>query len=135
MASLVFFSEARTHASGEQVYDYLFDHAYPGSDPARFGAFHTAEVPYVFGALKQTGRVFTAADHEVSRQLQAYWISFMKTGDPNADDLNYWPKVGNSAGLIMGLGDHPGARPAISSPARLALFRDYAARAEHAPRS
>ena len=130
MARLMFFSEDRTRASGEAVYDYLFDHAYPGSDPQKFGAFHTAEVPYVFGALKQPGRVFTAADHDVSRQLQTYWIRFMKTGDPNGGDLSYWPKAGNSAALIMGLGDHPGARPAVSSPARLALFREYAARAD-----
>jgi para-nitrobenzyl esterase len=130
MASLVFFSQARTQASGEIVYDYLFDHAYPGSDPGKFGAFHTAEVPYVFGALKQKGRAFSAADHEVSRQLQTYWINFMKTGDPNADDLAHWPRAGNAQGLVMGLGDHLGPRPAVSSPARLALFRDYAARAD-----
>lgn len=127
MAGLVFFSQARTRTSGEIVYDYLFDHAYPGPDPAIFGAFHTAEVPYVFGALKQKGRFFSAVDYDVSHQLQTYWINFMKTGDPNADDLSHWPRAGNSEGLVMGLGDHPGARPAVSSPARLALFRDYAA--------
>ena len=130
MARLMFFSQDRARASGETVYDYLFDHAYPGSDPQKFGAFHTAEVPYVFGALNQTGRVFSPADHDVSRQLQAYWINFMKTGDPNAGDLLYWPKAGNSEALIMGLGDHPGARFAVSTAARLALFRDYAAHAD-----
>lgn len=130
MARLMFFSEDRSRASGETVYDYLFDHSYPGSDPAKFGAFHTAEVPYVFGALTQSGRVFTAADHDVSRQLQTYWINFMKTGDPNAGDLPHWPKVGGSEALIMRLGDHAGARSAVSSPARLALFREYAARAD-----
>ncbi len=134
MASLVFFSQARAQAAGERVYDYLFDHAYPGSDPKKFGSFHTAEVPYVFGALKQKGRVFTAADDEVSRQLQAYWISFMKTGDPNADDLPRWPGAGDPEGLVMGLGDRPGIRAAVSSPARLALFRDYASRADSSSR-
>lgn len=134
MANLLFFSQARTQGSGETVYDYLFDHAYPGSDPARFGAFHTAEVPYVFGVLKQKGRVFNAVDHDVSRQLQAYWINFMKTGDPNADDLSHWPAAGNPDGLVMGLGDHPGARPAVSSPGRLALFRDYAAHVDSSSR-
>jgi para-nitrobenzyl esterase len=131
MARLVFFSQARTQASGEIIYDYLFDHAYPGVDPLKFGAFHTAEVPYVFGALKQKGRVFSAADHDISRQLQTYWINFMKTGDPNADELFHWPRAGDSDGLVMGLGDQVGARPAVSSPARLALFRDYAAHALH----
>lgn len=129
MARLVLFSQARAQASGEVVYDYLFDHAYPGPDPKKFGAFHTAEVPYVFGALEEKGRVFTAADYGVSRQLQTYWINFMKTGDPNADDLPHWPRAGNSAALVMGLGDHHGARPAVSSAARLALFRDYASHA------
>jgi para-nitrobenzyl esterase len=128
MASLLFFSQARAQAWGERVYDYLFDHAYPGPDPRKFGSFHTAEVPYVFGALRQKGRVFTAADNEVSLQLQTYWISFMKTGDPNADDLPRWPAAGNPEGRVMGLGDRPGARPAVSSPARLALFRAYASR-------
>lgn len=130
MASLLFFSRARTQVSGEIIYDYLFDHAYPGSDPAKFGAFHTAEVPYVFGALEQQGRVFSSADHDVSAQLQAYWINFMETGDPNADDLSHWPGAANPQGLVMGLGDHPGIRAAVSTPARLALFRDYAAHAD-----
>jgi para-nitrobenzyl esterase len=129
MASLLFFSQARAQASAEAIYDYLFDHAYPGSDPAKFGAFHTAEVPYVFGALRQKGRVFSAADYAVSHQLQTYWIAFMRTGDPNADDLPHWPRAGNPQGLVMGLGDHLGARPALSSAARLALFRAYALRA------
>lgn len=32
----------------------------------------------------------TAADHELSRRMVAYWTNFAKTGDPNGEDLPTW---------------------------------------------
>ena len=111
------------------VYDYLFDHPYPIPETAKYGAFHTAEVPYVFGALTQQHRRFSEEDRVVSRQLQAYWVNFMTHGDPNGEGLSPWPRAAAERDTIMELGDHVGPRPAVSSPERLALWRDYFASA------
>jgi para-nitrobenzyl esterase len=126
MAGLVIWTEQRTLHSGQAVYTYLYDHPYPPAGGKGFGAFHTAEVPYVFGALRQQGREFTARDHDVARQMQDRWIAFMSSGDPSLPG-SPWPKATAHAENVMALGDSVGIRPAVSSPERLALFREFVA--------
>ena len=125
MASLVLWSQERVRTSGERVYTYLYDHAFPQTDP-RLAAFHTAEVPYVFGALEHPGRTFTDADHRVSRELQAHWIAFMKTGDPSTPDAP-WPAVTPSSTTVKALGDANGMPSGVSTEARFEAFRDFVA--------
>jgi para-nitrobenzyl esterase len=124
MASLTLFSKTRS-AAGQKVYNYLFDHAYPIPNSAQFKAFHTAEVPYVFGALKQEGRTFGAADHAASAAVQATWIQFMKSGDPNGKGFAAWPEAGEAKGEVMELGDHPGLRLCVSSKERFHRFEEF----------
>jgi para-nitrobenzyl esterase len=125
LASMLIFSETRVRNSGERIYDYVFNHPYPGPESARYKAFHTAEVPYVFGALQQPGRSFDAKDREVSGQLQGYWINFMRAGDPNGAGLPPWSAAGIDSSSAMRLGDNPGPAAAVSTVERLAFFKDY----------
>jgi len=92
-------------ATGEPVYAYLFDHPYPGPEVDQYGTFHTAEVPYVFGVLKQSGRVFSKADQQISDQLQEYWINFLSSGNPNGPGLKLWSKAPMPEARVMELGD------------------------------
>ena len=124
MSNLILWGEVRTQSSGQRVYAYVFDHPYPVPNTAKWGSFHTAEVPYIFGALDAEGRKFTAADAQVSDQIQAYWINFMRRGDPNPGGDSTWPQVMLGSGLLMEIGDHAGVRPAVSSSARLAVLRE-----------
>ncbi|WP_138918594.1 carboxylesterase/lipase family protein [Nitrospirillum viridazoti] len=127
MAGLVLWAQTRTAASGQDVYIYLYDHPYPATgDGQDFGAFHTAEVPYVMGALDKGGRVFTDRDRAVSRALQTHWLAFMKKGDPTLPGAA-WPRVAIGAPTVMGLGDTTGPRQGVSSEARFEAFRDYVA--------
>jgi len=127
MANLVLWAKGRQQASGQRVYGYLFDHAYPIPKASVFRSFHTAEVPYVFGALSQPGRAFTAEDSKVSEQVQDYWLAFMRSGAPDGAGLRAWAPFDPETGLVMGLGDHPGPRAAVSSPERLRAFADFVA--------
>jgi para-nitrobenzyl esterase len=126
MASLLLWSRARAAAQHSPVYDYLYDHPFPPGAGKPWGAFHTAEVPYIFGALRVKGRSFTAADQAVSRQLQSHWIAFMQSASPATPDLA-WPPITPTSTNVMDLGDSAGPRPAVSSPQRLAVFTDFVA--------
>lgn len=126
MASLAIWSVARTAARSEPVYAYLFDHVLPGPEAERYRSFHTAEVPYVFGVLDQGGRPFSDADHAVSRQLQGYWLNFVRKGDPNGPGLPRWERFNAASGKVMELGDHPGPVWPASSGERYQALRDYA---------
>lgn len=123
LASLVLWGQARERLAHEPIYGYLYDHAYPGPESARWGAFHTSEVPYVFGVLDAAGRTFTAQDRRIAAQLQDAWLGFIRTGQPGGAVA--WPRLRPGSDLIMGLGDQTGPRPAVSSPQRFEVFKDF----------
>lgn len=54
------------------------------------GAFHSAELWYVFGTLKRSRRQFTAADYDLSERMVTYWTNFAKSGSPNGDGIPAW---------------------------------------------
>jgi para-nitrobenzyl esterase len=119
MARLVLWAAARAKASGQHVYPYQFDHAYAGPNSARFGAFHSAEIPYVFGVLDSPGRDFTPQDHAISERVQDIWLAFARTGKPTPDA----PDARAGTAKVLELGDHFGPQDAVSTPARLAVLR------------
>jgi para-nitrobenzyl esterase len=47
------------------------------------GAFHSAELWYIFGTLHRSWRPKTPADYELSQRMISYWCGFVKNGDPN----------------------------------------------------
>jgi len=125
IAALLLWAEHRT-SQGQPVYAYLFEHTLPGSDAARYGAFHSAELPYIFGTLNLPGVQFGTADQRISNDLQERWIAFMRTGSPNATGTNTtWPRASSDPQSIRRIGATDSG-PAIGAD-RLALFRDYVA--------
>lgn len=69
------------------AYVYYFDRKLPGDDA---GAFHSAELWYVFGSLKYCWRPLEEEDFDLSRKMIAYWSNFIKSGDPNGGDGGAW---------------------------------------------
>ena len=73
---------------GCPVYEYEFlrelptDEAHPASAA---GAFHSAELWYMFGTLDRSWRPFTEADHVLSSEMLDAWTSFCKDGNPGWD--------------------------------------------------
>ena len=54
------------------------------------GAFHAAEVPYLFPD-QPFQAASTPEQRRLSDQMMRYWASFARTGDPNGPDLPPWP--------------------------------------------
>jgi len=88
------------------AYVYRFDRVRPGNHG--FGAYHGAEIPYVFG----TGAAWLPAepaDRALSDTVMRYWVNFARTGNPNGPGLPDWPRwpahVDDMAGVpVMHLG-------------------------------
>jgi para-nitrobenzyl esterase len=68
----------------------------PKAPPAK-GAVHSAEIEYAMGNL-HLNKVFawTEADFKVSKTMQNYFVNFIKTGNPNGNNLPNWPATKNS---------------------------------------
>ena len=76
---------------GFPVYEYEFLRNLPGDDePDKdSGAFHSAELWYMFGTLKNSWRPFTSEDYALSAEMLDAWTAFCKTGNPGWDAYKY----------------------------------------------
>lgn len=80
------FCALRDSLSDKPVYRYIFERDLPGDEPAKnHGAFHSSELWYMFGTLKNAWRPFTKGDYELSGKMVDYWTNFAKYGDPNGE--------------------------------------------------
>ena len=77
---------------GFPVYEYEFLRNLPGDDddPDKDpGAFHSAELWYMFGTLKNSWRPFTPEDYALSEEMLDAWTAFCKAGNPGWDAYKY----------------------------------------------
>lgn len=86
--SAVEYAEKRSEADGKPVYLYYFDRVPPGTPS--FGAFHGADLYYVFGTLYRNRREFADADYRIAENMIDYIANFARCGDPNGEDLPRW---------------------------------------------
>ena len=96
---------ASLHArAGHHAYFYLFDREVPGKGQQSLGSFHSMELPYVFGTLRQpmwTWLPFEETDHKLSEAIQGYWTNFAKTGIPNGPNLPEWREFESRGQVAM----------------------------------
>ena len=94
------------------VYVYYFKHKLPATpDFEKYGAFHTGEVAYVMDNLKFLNRPWKPADHVLANQMSAYWVNFIKTGNPNGGKLPEWPKYNKSQSRVIVFDNKAMTRP------------------------
>jgi para-nitrobenzyl esterase len=132
---------ARLHGgrNGPPTYYYHFSHAPPLPSDAvvaeqSLGAFHGAEIPYVFRHLAARDWPWTPYDHELSEVISGYWTRFAAAGDPNGAGAEPWPRFGAEAPVAMHFGNAVRCGP-IPRAGHLAFWDAYYARRRSASRS
>jgi para-nitrobenzyl esterase len=111
----------RARSAKTRAFAYYFDHAIPWPDRPQFGAFHTSEVPYVFGTLDKLKRPWTDVDRRLSQTMMSYWTNFATTGDPNGAGVPSWPAFTPEQPVLLRIGDRIEPKEPLA-PQRLELF-------------
>jgi para-nitrobenzyl esterase len=79
--------------AGADAYLYHFTFVPPGSLLGPLGAFHSAEIKYVFGVPSQLlPQQLTAEELTLSEAMMGYWARHGAAGDPNGEEAALWPK-------------------------------------------
>ncbi|HXF10989.1 MAG TPA: carboxylesterase family protein, partial [Desulfuromonadaceae bacterium] len=111
-------------ALGQPVWLYYFDRKPPGREREKYGAFHAAELEYVFNTQSVTDRPWEAVDRKLADAMISYWSNFAATGNPNAPGLPKWPAYDPKSDLSMELGETIAARP-IPNKAQLDFLKNF----------
>ena len=82
-----------------KAYLYQFNHVPPGQE--KWGAFHTAEVPYALHTLHAWNINFTEDDKRLENMISSYWVNFAANGDPNGGGLPQWDPYDANIDAVM----------------------------------
>ncbi|MFO1247299.1 MAG: carboxylesterase family protein [Alphaproteobacteria bacterium] len=108
---------ARTHGKLNPLYFYDFEHVSRNPAARALGAYHGAELPYVFDSLNELDAPSTSEDQGLARLVHTYWLNFIKNGDPNSNGLPKWHAFEKGNNRVMALSRFSHMRP-IAKPDR-----------------
>jgi para-nitrobenzyl esterase len=83
---------------GKPAYAYLFSRPLPGDSA---GAFHSADLWYVFHSFSHSWRPFNKGDEELSEKIVDYWVNFTKYGNPNGNEEGLWTPYSDTLPKFM----------------------------------
>ncbi len=93
---------------------YFFSHAPPHPEREIYGAYHAAEIAYVFDNLDKLDFEYAEEDHRLAEAMSDIWVAFAAHGDPNPPDaaLPAWPawEKGERHHVEFGSSVEPGSR-------------------------
>ena len=133
----------RFAALDRTAYHYIFARASPAARRSGLLAFHSAEIPYIFGSVsrqspwkplgeaKTTTTVeevksemdhnFDGIDVEIANATQKAWVDFARSGVPLLSDGTPWPSCTMSEQRFTLIGDTIEAKPLQISPVAKAI--------------
>lgn len=98
MSGALAFCEQQAEEGHVPAYQYHITNVPPGPD---YGSFHSGEHMYIFQTFLRSYRPFTGKDFELSRIMCAMWTNFIKTGNPNGEDLPEWTLFTKESEQVM----------------------------------
>ena len=102
-----------TKTGHHAAYLYYFSRVPPGLQSKRLGAFHAAELAYVFGNFVWPFP-WEDADKKLSDAMTSYWVNFAASGDPNGTGLTKWPAYNAADDQLLELGDQIVVRSGVN---------------------
>ncbi|MGB7191772.1 MAG: carboxylesterase family protein [Acidobacteriaceae bacterium] len=106
LTDAVFLHNAFLFARDTHGYLYRFTHVSPAGKSRGLGAYHSSELPYVFGHTHRPGANYQPADHQLSDKIMTLWLHFARTGNPNLMNTSGWTRIGsNGETPYMDFGD------------------------------
>ncbi len=112
--------EAQRATGRAPIYRYRFDRA-PLAPDQDAGAFHAAEIVYVFDNLRAAPWRTSPDDQKVAELASGYWVNFVRTGDPNRPGLPEWPSYRQEGDPLMHLDVTATARRDANRPRHVFL--------------
>ncbi|HMG70620.1 MAG TPA: carboxylesterase family protein, partial [Gemmatimonadaceae bacterium] len=97
-------------ARGVPAYVYVFSRVGDDSANRARGAYHSAEITFVFGRPHplQPSAGSTAYDSTLAEAMSDYWVAFATSGDPNGPPtggkLPRWPRYNASTDALLEIG-------------------------------
>lgn len=80
--------------AGHPSWVYRFTYTAESTRPEHLSQIHSGELPFLFDHLAaRYGDAVTANDQNTATAFNTYISNFVKTGDPNGNDLPQWPAI------------------------------------------
>ena len=94
-----------TERAGNKAYQYFFSHVPPSPNAQQIGAYHAAEIMYVFNNLGKLDWPYTDDDRRLADAVSTAWVRFAATGDPNGSELPRWTAYDAASQPYLDFGD------------------------------
>ncbi len=101
MAPAVLYLMTEKWADKNGAFMWHFSRNLPGDDK---GAWHSSDLWYWFGTLKNCWRPMGEKDYFLSEEMMSYLCNFVKSGNPCGEELPQWEKCRNGK-TVMCFGD------------------------------
>ena len=87
---------------GKKTWVYQFNRVRDDELAKKYGAFHGAELPYVFDT-HDDWLPTNDKDRKLTDIIQSYWLSFARTGNPNNANNVIWPEYisGDDSSIVL----------------------------------
>lgn len=93
------------HKGGDKAYVYYFSRVPPRPEASTLGAYHAAEISYVFDNLALVPWKQQTADQKLAQAMSGSWVRFAGHGTPLGNGMEAWPAYNPADEPYLDFGD------------------------------